>query len=191
MLAAVPRLAAGRPLDLAAVETTALHTAATLLAAAAAARTESRGCHRRTDAPDTRPGVGGPPRRTDWTAPGRLHTRTEPRPRTPVVGMTGGLRPDLAAALQTAGLDPAEVERVVRRALDEDLALGPDVTTDSRPSPPTRAPPATSSPGRPACWPGSPVAAAVFDLVGGPRGRDPRCTPATASAAGPGGRCSR
>ena len=39
----------------AAVEATALHTVATLLAAAAAARTESRGCHRRTDSPDARP----------------------------------------------------------------------------------------------------------------------------------------
>lgn len=51
--------AAGRapeaPLDLAAVEVTALHTVATLLAAAAQARPESRGCHRRLDAPDTRP----------------------------------------------------------------------------------------------------------------------------------------
>jgi L-aspartate oxidase len=55
VLAAVPRLAAGHPLDLAAVETTALHTAATLLAAGAASRPESRGCHRRTDAPDTLP----------------------------------------------------------------------------------------------------------------------------------------
>jgi L-aspartate oxidase len=54
-LAAVPHLAPGRPLDLAAVETTALHTAATLLAAAAAGRPESRGCHRRTDAPGRRP----------------------------------------------------------------------------------------------------------------------------------------
>jgi L-aspartate oxidase len=51
--------AAGRvpeaPLDLAAVEVTALHTVATLLAAAAQARPESRGCHRRVDAPETRP----------------------------------------------------------------------------------------------------------------------------------------
>ena len=76
-LAAVPRLPASRPLDLAAVETTALHTAATLLAAAAAGRPESRGCHRRTDAPGTR---------ADWQvrlvhrldAAGDLRTRTEP-----------------------------------------------------------------------------------------------------------------
>jgi L-aspartate oxidase len=76
VLAAVPRLA-GRPLDLAAVETTALHTVATLLATAAASRPESRGCHRRTDTPDTRP---------EWQvrlvhrldATGELRTRTEP-----------------------------------------------------------------------------------------------------------------
>jgi L-aspartate oxidase len=55
VLAAVPRLPAGRPLDVAAVEATALHTAATLLAVAAAGRPESRGCHRRSDAPGTRP----------------------------------------------------------------------------------------------------------------------------------------
>lgn len=53
-LAAVLRLPDG-PLDLATVEVTALHTVATLLAAAALARSESRGCHRRLDAPDTRP----------------------------------------------------------------------------------------------------------------------------------------
>ncbi|TKJ19841.1 hypothetical protein A6V29_09750 [Blastococcus sp. CCUG 61487] len=53
VLADVPR-PAGEP-DLAAVEATALHTVATLIAAAAAARTESRGCHRRLDAPETRP----------------------------------------------------------------------------------------------------------------------------------------
>jgi L-aspartate oxidase len=54
VLAAVPRTGAGRPLDLATLETTALHTAASLLAAAASARPESRGCHRRTDEPATR-----------------------------------------------------------------------------------------------------------------------------------------
>ncbi|MGZ4589723.1 MAG: carboxylating nicotinate-nucleotide diphosphorylase [Actinomycetes bacterium] len=34
-------------------------------------------------------------------------------------------------ALAAAGLDPAEVERVVAGALQEDLALGPDVTTEA------------------------------------------------------------
>jgi L-aspartate oxidase len=77
ILAAAPRLGRDRPLDLAAVETTALHTVATVLCAAALARTESRGCHRRTDAPLTRP---------EWEVrlvhrldgSGHLHTRTEP-----------------------------------------------------------------------------------------------------------------
>ncbi len=55
VLAATPRLPAGRPLDLAALEATALHTVASLLAAAALAREESRGAHRRSDAPQTRP----------------------------------------------------------------------------------------------------------------------------------------
>jgi L-aspartate oxidase len=53
-LAAVERTP-DAPLDVAAVEVTALHTVATLLAAAALARPESRGCHRRVDAPGTRP----------------------------------------------------------------------------------------------------------------------------------------
>jgi L-aspartate oxidase len=75
-LAAVPRIS-GRPLTAAAVEATALHTVATLLAAGALARTESRGCHRRADAPDTRP---------EWRLrlthridrAGHLHTGTVP-----------------------------------------------------------------------------------------------------------------
>ncbi|WP_232796820.1 L-aspartate oxidase [Blastococcus atacamensis] len=73
-LSAAPRLG-DRPLSLAAVETTAVHTVATLLATAALARPESRGCHRRADAPDTRP---------EWQvrlahridASGHLRTRT-------------------------------------------------------------------------------------------------------------------
>ncbi len=55
VLAALPRRSAVAALDLATVETVALHTAATLLAAAAAARAESRGCHRRADASTPRP----------------------------------------------------------------------------------------------------------------------------------------
>jgi nicotinate-nucleotide pyrophosphorylase (carboxylating) len=81
--------------------------------------------------------------------------------------MTPGLRPDVAAALQKAGLDPTEIERVVRRALDEDLALGPDVTTIS-----TVAEDASAVgdvvPRTPGVLAGVAVAAAVFDLVGGP-----------------------
>jgi len=77
LLSTVPTPGPGVPADLAAVETTALHTVATLLAAAALARTESRGCHRRLDAPETRP---------EWRVrlvhrldrSGHVHTRTAP-----------------------------------------------------------------------------------------------------------------
>jgi nicotinate-nucleotide pyrophosphorylase (carboxylating) len=76
------------------------------------------------------------------------------------------LRTEIADALRFGGLDPAEVERVIRRALDEDLAFGPDVTTDS-----TVAATATSTgevvPRSAGVLAGVPVAAAVFDLVGG------------------------
>jgi L-aspartate oxidase len=76
-LTAAPRLARDAALDVATVETTALHTVATLLAAAALARTESRGCHRRLDHPGTQP---------EWQVrlvhrvdrAGHVHTRTEP-----------------------------------------------------------------------------------------------------------------
>ncbi|MGY1723285.1 L-aspartate oxidase [Blastococcus sp. SYSU DS0533] len=64
-------------LDLAAVEATAVHTVATLLATAALARPESRGCHRRADAPASRPGWQVRlAHRIDGT--GRVHTRTVP-----------------------------------------------------------------------------------------------------------------
>jgi nicotinate-nucleotide pyrophosphorylase (carboxylating) len=79
----------------------------------------------------------------------------------------GVLRADLAAALSDAGLDPAEVVRVVRRALEEDLALGPDVTTDSTVPPDARAT-GDIVPRRPGVLAGVLVAASVFDLVGGP-----------------------
>jgi L-aspartate oxidase len=45
--------------DLATIEATNLHTVSSLVAAAAAARLESRGCHRRSDAPNAR---------TEWQA---------------------------------------------------------------------------------------------------------------------------
>jgi nicotinate-nucleotide pyrophosphorylase (carboxylating) len=79
----------------------------------------------------------------------------------------GVLRPQLRTMLAAAGLDPAEVVRVVHRALEEDLALGPDVTTNSTV-------PAEASavgdvvPRVAGVLAGVPVAAAVFDLVGGP-----------------------
>jgi L-aspartate oxidase len=48
--------AGGRDPDLATVEATSLHTVSVLVAAAALARAESRGCHRRSDAPAAFPG---------------------------------------------------------------------------------------------------------------------------------------
>jgi L-aspartate oxidase len=76
-LAGARRLSVDQPLDLAAVEATALHTVATLLSTAALARTESRGAHRRSDAPDTR---------AEWEvrlvhridSAGHVRTRTQP-----------------------------------------------------------------------------------------------------------------
>ena len=91
---------------------------ATLLARRGRRATESRGCHRRADAPGTRP---------EWQVrlvhridrAGHVHTRTEPvRTLAAAAGgrMSGDgvLRPELAAVLRRAGLDPAEVVRVVR-----------------------------------------------------------------------------
>jgi len=89
-----------------------------------------------------------------------------------------------AAALSAAGLDPAEVERVVRRALEEDLAFGPDVTTDSTVSALAKAT-GDIVPRSPGMLAGVPVAAAVFDLVG--RGQiDVHLLAADGTAARPG-----
>jgi nicotinate-nucleotide pyrophosphorylase (carboxylating) len=78
----------------------------------------------------------------------------------------GALRPEIAAALTAAGLDPSDVEGVVRGALEEDLALGPDVTTEST-VPATARATGDVVPRSPGVLAGIPVAAAVFDLVGG------------------------
>ncbi|MCF6506502.1 L-aspartate oxidase [Blastococcus sp. MG754426] len=80
-LAELAGVLAGTPrtgeLDLAAVEATAVHTVATVLATAALARPESRGCHRRADAPGSRPEWQVRlAHRIDGT--GHLHTRTVP-----------------------------------------------------------------------------------------------------------------
>ncbi len=78
-----------------------------------------------------------------------------------------GLRQELAETLTSAGLDPAEVTGVIRRALEEDLAFGPDVTTDSTVPAAARAT-GDVVPRASGVLAGVAVAAAVFDLVGGP-----------------------
>jgi nicotinate-nucleotide pyrophosphorylase (carboxylating) len=77
------------------------------------------------------------------------------------------VRREIADALTAAGLDPAAVERVIRRALDEDLAFGPDVTTHATVPDDSRAT-GDVVPRSAGVLAGVPVAAAVFDLVGGP-----------------------
>jgi nicotinate-nucleotide pyrophosphorylase (carboxylating) len=76
------------------------------------------------------------------------------------------LRSEIAGALTAAGLDPGGVERVVRGALEEDLAFGPDVTTDAT-VPATVTATGDVVPRSAGVLAGILVAAAVFDLVGG------------------------
>lgn len=78
-----------------------------------------------------------------------------------------GLRDELAAALHRDGLDPVAVERLVRTALDEDLAFGPDVTTEST-VPADAVATGDVTPRSVGVLAGVHVAAAVFDLVVGP-----------------------
>ena len=102
------------------------------------------------------------------------------------------VRRGIADALTAAGLDPAEVERVIRRALDEDLAFGPDVTTHATVPFFSRAT-GDVVPGPPVCAPGCPwprrnstwSARPALDIVlrrGGwtPAEPDARCSPSTA-----------
>jgi nicotinate-nucleotide pyrophosphorylase (carboxylating) len=79
----------------------------------------------------------------------------------------GGLRDEIGDALVAGGLDPVDVLRVVRGALDEDLSFGPDVTTLSTVPPAARAT-GDVVPRGTGVLAGVPVAAAVFDVVGGP-----------------------
>jgi nicotinate-nucleotide pyrophosphorylase (carboxylating) len=69
------------------------------------------------------------------------------------------------AGTSTAGLDPAYVQRLVRMALAEDLAGGPDVTSAATiPADATATAEVVARAG--GVLAGLPVAAAVFDLVG-------------------------
>jgi nicotinate-nucleotide pyrophosphorylase (carboxylating) len=81
--------------------------------------------------------------------------------------LLGSIRRAHLDAMAAAGLDPVVVEHVVRRALEEDLAHGPDVTTDATVPAGARAT-GDVVPRSSGVLAGVPVAAAVFDLVGGP-----------------------
>src|SRR6185437_10973961 len=80
LLAAVPPAADAGPgrrpatLTLETAEATNLHIVSTAIAAAALARTESRGCHRRRDYPQARPGAGQ--RITLYNRDGQLDLRS-------------------------------------------------------------------------------------------------------------------
>jgi nicotinate-nucleotide pyrophosphorylase (carboxylating) len=76
------------------------------------------------------------------------------------------MRAEVTTALDAAGLDPTEVERVIRTALAEDLAFGPDVTTEST-VPADAVATGDVTPRSAGVLAGVHVAAAVFDLVGG------------------------
>lgn len=69
-----------------------------------------------------------------------------------------------SAALERAGLDPGEVRRVVRTAVEEDLRYGPDVTTRAT-VPAGAVAEAALTPRRAGVVAGVPVALAVFEVV--------------------------
>jgi nicotinate-nucleotide pyrophosphorylase (carboxylating) len=75
------------------------------------------------------------------------------------------LHPAVTEALRAAGLDPADTERAVRAALEEDFRYGPDVTSAA-----TAAPGAKAAAGvvarEPGVLAGLPVALAVLDAAG-------------------------
>jgi nicotinate-nucleotide pyrophosphorylase (carboxylating) len=76
------------------------------------------------------------------------------------------LRPEVLDVLRAGGLDPIDVLRVVRGALEEDLSFGPDVTTISTVPADARAT-GDVVPRTAGVLAGVAVAAAVFDVVGG------------------------
>jgi nicotinate-nucleotide pyrophosphorylase (carboxylating) len=107
-------------------ETTNLLTVAAAMVAAATARTESRGCHRRTDFPEPR---------AEWLT--HLEERIDHGGAVAVLGgplaaATLALHPmsiDTEQRLRAGGLDVAAVAALVRAAIAEDLAGGIDITS--------------------------------------------------------------
>lgn len=78
--------------------------------------------------------------------------------------MTYGLSAETAGVLRCCGLDPDEVQRLVRSAVDEDLRHGPDVTTLAT-MPPDASATAAVNARRAGVLAGVPAALAVLDVV--------------------------
>ncbi|MEU7855775.1 L-aspartate oxidase [Nonomuraea sp. NPDC049141] len=101
-------------------EATNLLTVATVLVGAAQARLETRGSHWREDFPD----------RDDNEWLGHLDvTLTEEGPQMTYTPHGDTTPPRLAQELAAAGLNPAEIDALIDRALDEDLQEAGDVTS--------------------------------------------------------------
>lgn len=77
---------------------------------------------------------------------------------------TGGFSARVEHELRAAGLDLADVRRVIDTALAEDLRYGPDATTEATVPPDARVT-ARLTPRRSGVLAGLPVALAVFDVV--------------------------
>ena len=168
-------------MDRAGVEDAALTLLAQAVLAAAGTRTESRGCHVRTDFPD---------RDDTWQRESLLVSAATtpagcwPRRRGAGCGVTG-VAVDAGARIGRPATRCRDLRRVVDTALAEDLRYGPDATTAATVPGRTRwrsRPFATRQPGVLA---GLPAVRAVLDAVVGElrgAGRPRRRRPAGARA---------
>jgi nicotinate-nucleotide pyrophosphorylase (carboxylating) len=149
-------------------ETTNLLTVAAAVVAAAHQRTESRGCHRRTD---------HPAERVEWLT--HLDVRLDHDGRIAVLGgptagatlTLHGIAADTQQLLREGGLDPAMVAEVIHRALDEDLAGGTDITSWATVPADQRSRGVFGARGE-GVVAGLAVAAAVVEMVCGPEASD-------------------
>lgn len=133
MPSAAAAASADRSLDHETLDATNLHTVATLITTAALARTESRGCHRRADFPDS---VQRWVRHLALTLEpdGSLSVHNQPLDLPADALFSGRSFPwpvEITDLLVEGGLDPSHVLEVINRTLDEDLQWGPDVTTEA------------------------------------------------------------
>ncbi|MFC7329266.1 L-aspartate oxidase [Marinactinospora rubrisoli] len=133
-------------------EATNLLTVARALVAAAEARRESRGAHRRADLPEPDPGFRRP-----------IRIRLTDEVTTVPTDIDRSPTPELAAELRDVGGEPAQHVELVRRALAEDLfgATPEDVTTTAT-IPATHTSTADIVARRPGVVAGLPLAELVF-----------------------------